>query len=106
MFFPSAARVTDVLPSGLDPGMVIVFAIILGALVLFATEAVPVDVTAIGIMLSLLVVEPVSTMLVEWGVLESAVYVLRAPGSEVTAVERGLSGSPASRRSPCWRCSS
>ncbi|ERJ04607.1 Arsenite transport protein [Halorhabdus tiamatea SARL4B] len=77
---------------GLDPGMVIVFAIILGALVLFATEAVPVDVTAIGIMLSLLVVEPVSTMLVEWGVLESAVYVLRAPGSEVTAVERGLSG--------------
>ncbi|CCQ33847.1 SLC13 family permease [Halorhabdus tiamatea] len=72
--------------------MVIVFAIILGALVLFATEAVPVDVTAIGIMLSLLVVEPVSTMLVEWGVLESAVYVLRAPGSEVTAVERGLSG--------------
>jgi len=83
--------VTDVL-SGLDPGMVIVFAIILGALVLFATEAVPVDVTAIGIMLSLLVVEPVSTMLVEWGVLESAVYVLRAPGSEVTAVERGLSG--------------
>ena len=82
---------TDVL-SGLDPGMVIVFAIILGALVLFATEAVPVDVTAIGIMLSLLVVEPVSTMLVEWGVLESAVYVLRAPGSEVTAVERGLSG--------------
>ena len=91
MFFPSAIRVTDVL-SGLDPGMVIVFAIILGALVLFATEAVPVDVTAIGIMLSLLVVEPVSTMLVEWGVLESAVYVLRAPGSEVTAVERGLSG--------------
>lgn len=85
-------RVTDVLPSGIDPGMVLVFAIILGALVLFATEAVPVDVTAIGIMLSLLVVEPISTMLVEWGVLESAVYVLRAPGSEVTAVERGLSG--------------
>lgn len=77
---------------GLDPGMVIVFAIILAALVLFATEAVPVDVTAIGIMIALLVVEPVSTMLVEWGVLESAVYVLRAPGSEVTAVERGLSG--------------
>nr|WP_275882445.1 SLC13 family permease [Halorhabdus sp. BNX81] len=82
---------TDVL-GGLDPGMVIVFAIILAALVLFATEAVPVDVTAIGIMIALLVVEPVSTMLVEWGVLESAVYVLRAPGSEVTAVERGLSG--------------
>ncbi|MFB6128819.1 MAG: SLC13 family permease, partial [Halorhabdus sp.] len=72
--------------------MVIVFAIILGALVLFATEAVPVDVTAIGIMLALLVVEPVSTMLVDWGLLESAVYVLRVPGSEVTAVERGLSG--------------
>jgi len=81
-----------VLPSGLDPGMIVVFTIILVALVLFATEAVPVDVTAIGIMIALLVVEPVSTMLVDWGVLESAVYVLRVPGSEVTAVERGLSG--------------
>ena len=80
------------LPSGLDPGMIVVFTIILVALVLFATEAVPVDVTAIGIMIALLVVEPVSTMLVDWGVLESAVYVLRVPGSEVTAVERGLSG--------------
>ncbi|WP_136688953.1 SLC13 family permease [Halorhabdus amylolytica] len=72
--------------------MIVVFTIILVALVLFATEAVPVDVTAIGIMITLLVVEPVSTMLVDWGLLADPVYVLRTPGSEVTAVERGLSG--------------
>ncbi|ACV12117.1 sodium/sulfate symporter family transporter [Halorhabdus utahensis DSM 12940] len=56
--------------------MILVFAIILRALVLFATEAVPVDVTAIGIMLALLVVEPISTMLVDWGLLATPVYVL------------------------------
>lgn len=38
--------------------MVVVFAIILVALVLFATEPVPIDITAIGIMVSLMVLEP------------------------------------------------
>ena len=37
------------------PGMLAVFAIILVALVLFATEPVPIDVTAIGIMVALMV---------------------------------------------------
>ena len=78
--------------AGLDPGMAVVFLIILVALVLFATELVPVDVTAIGIMVALLVVEPVSTMLVDWGLLAEPIYVLRVPGSDVTAVEAGLSG--------------
>ncbi|WP_158058956.1 SLC13 family permease [Halorussus halophilus] len=38
--------------------MLVVFAIILVALVLFATEPVPIDITAIGIMVSLMVLEP------------------------------------------------
>jgi len=37
------------------PGMIAVFAIILVALVLFATEPVPIDITAIGIMVALMV---------------------------------------------------
>ena len=37
------------------PGMVVVFAIIVVALVLFALEPVPIDITAIGIMVSLMV---------------------------------------------------
>ncbi len=59
---------------------------------LFVTELVPVDVTAIGIIVSLLVVKPVSTIFVDWGQLADPVYALRTPGSEVTAVECGLSG--------------
>ena len=38
--------------------MLVVFAIIVAALVLFATEPVPIDVTAIGVMVSLMVLEP------------------------------------------------
>ncbi|USZ77706.1 SLC13 family permease [Halorussus vallis] len=38
--------------------MVVVFAIVLIALALFATEPVPIDITAIGIMVSLMVLEP------------------------------------------------
>ncbi|MFB6201587.1 MAG: SLC13 family permease [Halorhabdus sp.] len=72
--------------------MTVVFVIILAALVLFATEMVPVDVTAIGIMVTLLLVEPVSTQLADWGLIAGPVYVLRVPGSDVTAVEAGLSG--------------
>ncbi|MFC4553215.1 MULTISPECIES: SLC13 family permease [Halorussus] len=39
-------------------GIVVVFAIVLIALALFATEPVPIDITAIGIMVSLMVLEP------------------------------------------------
>ncbi|WP_135830012.1 SLC13 family permease [Halorussus halobius] len=38
--------------------MVVVFVIVLAALVLFATEPVPIDITALGIMVALMVLEP------------------------------------------------
>jgi di/tricarboxylate transporter len=56
----------------LTPGMLVVFAIILAALLLFATEPVPVDVTALGVMVALLLVGPVSEAAV-------AVDLLAAP---------------------------
>ena len=39
-------------------GMLVVFAIIAAALVLFATEPVPIDITALGVMVTLMVLEP------------------------------------------------
>ncbi|WP_394355554.1 SLC13 family permease [Halapricum desulfuricans] len=77
---------------GLSAGAAIVFAIILAALVLFATEVVPVDITALGILVALLLVQPVTEQLAMWGVLQGPVYVLTEPGSDVTAVSQGLSG--------------
>ena len=72
--------------------MAVVFALILVALVAFATEVVPVDVTAIGVMVVLLLVEPVTTMLVDWGLLGAPIYVLHQPGDGVSPVSQGLSG--------------
>jgi di/tricarboxylate transporter len=68
----------------LTPGIVVVSLLILVALVLFATEPVPVDVTAISVMVALMLVEPVSGVLVDVG-------VLGAPIPMVTP-EEGLSG--------------
>lgn len=45
------------LPAGLTPDMLVVFLIILGAIVLFVTEWLPIDVTAIAIMVTLIVLE-------------------------------------------------
>ncbi|WP_137286707.1 SLC13 family permease [Halorussus salinisoli] len=42
----------------LTPGVIVVFFVILTALVLFVTEPVPIDITAIGIMVALMVLEP------------------------------------------------
>jgi di/tricarboxylate transporter len=42
----------------LTPGIVVVFLVVLAALVLFATEPVPIDITAIGIMVALMILEP------------------------------------------------
>lgn len=42
----------------LTPEIAVVLLIILGALVLFATEPVPIDITALGIMVALMVLEP------------------------------------------------
>jgi len=69
----------------ITPAVAVVFAIILGALVLFATEAVPVDITALGVMVALLLVEPVSGAFVRVGLLDSAVVVLDSP-------QQGVSG--------------
>jgi di/tricarboxylate transporter len=75
--------------AALTPAVLIVVAIVLGALVLFATEPVPVDITAIGVMVALLLVEPVSSVLAGLGVIASDITLIDA--------QQGLSGfaSPA-----------
>ncbi|NHN46407.1 SLC13 family permease [Halostella sp. JP-L12] len=65
--------------------MLVVFAIILAALVLFATEAVPVDITALGVMVTLLLVDPVTGALAEAGLLSEGISVLDSP-------QQGVSG--------------
>lgn len=72
--------------------MALVFAIIVAALVLFATEPVPIDVTAIGVMVALLLVEPLSAVAASLGLLADPLVVLSDPEAGVSAVERGLSG--------------
>jgi di/tricarboxylate transporter len=68
----------------LTPGIVVVSVLILVALVLFATEPVPVDVTAIAVMVTLMLVEPVSGLLVDVGVLGASIPMV--------SPEEGLSG--------------
>nr|WP_237560498.1 SLC13 family permease [Halapricum salinum] len=77
---------------GLSAGVLVVFAIILAALALFVTEVVPVDVTALGILVTLLLVQPVTEQLTTWGLLAEPIYVLTQPGSDVSATSQGLSG--------------
>ena len=74
------------------PGMAFVFALILAALVLFATEALPVDVTAISVMVALLLVEPVTTVAADATLLADPVYVLHQPGDDGSPLAAGLSG--------------
>ena len=69
------------------------FVLILLALVLFATEPVPVDVTALTVLVALLLVDPVTQGLADAGLLAEPVFVLRSPGEELAAATaRGLSG--------------
>jgi di/tricarboxylate transporter len=73
--------------------MAFVFALILVALVFFATEPVPVDVTAIGVLVALLLVDPVTQGLTDAGLLAEPLYVLRSPGADLSAaLDSGLSG--------------
>ena len=72
--------------------MAFVFTVILVALGLFATELVPVDVTAIGVMVALMVVEPATATLAEFGLLDGPLYVLHRPGDDVSPLTQGLSG--------------
>ncbi len=74
------------------PGMAFVFALILAALALFATEALPVDVTAISVMVALMLVEPVTADLAAAGLLADPIYVLRRPGDGASPLALGLSG--------------
>jgi len=80
-------------PFGISAGALFVFGVILVALVLFATEPVPVDITAIGILVALLVVEPVSALAADFGLLADPLVVLDAdPTDDISATDRGLSG--------------
>jgi di/tricarboxylate transporter len=54
--------------TGLTPGMLVVFGIILLALLFFVTEPVPIDITAIGVMVVLIVLEPWTLVSPEQGV--------------------------------------
>ena len=53
----------------IPPGVLVVFLVVLAALVLFVTEPVPVDVTAIGVMVALLLIQPASAALATVGLL-------------------------------------
>ncbi len=70
--------------AAITPGVVVVTLIVLAALVLFATEPVPVDITALGVMVTLMLVEPLSGLLADAG-------YLAAPVTMITP-EQGLSG--------------
>ncbi|WP_336337361.1 SLC13 family permease [Haloarcula brevis] len=72
--------------------MLFVFAVIVAALALFATEALPVDVTAIGVMVALMLAEPATVLAVDLGLLAEPVYVLHQAGDGVSPLDRGLSG--------------
>jgi di/tricarboxylate transporter len=69
----------------ITPGIVLVFAIVVGALVLFAAEPVPVDIVAIGVLVTLMLVTPASEGLVAAGVLaEPIVYFESYPGDALS----------------------
>ncbi|MFB6220599.1 MAG: SLC13 family permease [Halolamina sp.] len=73
----------------ITPGIALVTLIVLAALGLFALEPVPVDITALGVMVTLMLVEPVTAALADAGVIAAQVTMIRP--------EQGLSGfaSPA-----------
>jgi di/tricarboxylate transporter len=64
--------------------MIVVFLVILGALALFATEPVPIDITALAIMVTLMLFGPVTAVLTDIGLLAGAV--------ELVSAEQGISG--------------
>ncbi|ELZ87401.1 arsenite transport protein [Haloferax elongans ATCC BAA-1513] len=63
----------------------VIFAIILLALLFFATEPVPVDVTAIGVMVTLMLVQPVSELFVSLGLLGAPIVFFESyPGDALS----------------------
>ncbi|MGQ4556697.1 SLC13 family permease [Halobellus sp. GM3] len=59
----------------ISSGVVVVFLVVLAALALFVTEPVPVDVTAIGVMVALLLVQPASAALAGVGALAEPIVI-------------------------------
>jgi di/tricarboxylate transporter len=55
---PPPAAVRTLLPAGVTVDVLVVSLVVLGAIVLFVTEWLPIDVTAIAIMVTLIVLEP------------------------------------------------
>jgi di/tricarboxylate transporter len=90
-FFPPQ-QVGSAVPFGISAGAAFVFAVILVALILFATEPVPVDITAIGILVALLVVEPLTAAAADLGLLAEGLVVLSDPEAGLSATDTGLSG--------------
>ncbi|KTG29473.1 SLC13 family permease [Haloferax profundi] len=69
----------------ITPAMLVVFAVILVALAFFATEPVPVDVTAIGVMVTLMLIQPVSETLVGVGLLGTPIVLFESyPGDALS----------------------
>ncbi|WP_123535394.1 SLC13 family permease [Halosimplex salinum] len=80
------------MPFGITASTAFVFLVILVALILFATEPVPVDITAIGILIALLLVEPLSAVAADLGLLADGLVVLSDPAAGLSMTDNGLSG--------------
>ena len=80
------------MPFGITAGAAFVFLVILAALILFATEPVPVDITAIGVLVALLLVEPLSATAADLGLLADPLVVLSDPAEGLSVTDNGLSG--------------
>lgn len=90
-FFPHHCNSADV-PFGISAGAAFVFLVILAALILFATEPVPVDITALGVLVALLLVEPLSATAADLGLLAEPLVVLSDPAEGLSVTDNGLSG--------------
>jgi di/tricarboxylate transporter len=68
--------------------MLVVFALILGALALFVLEPVPVDITALSVMVALMLVEPASAFLASVGVLAAPIPMI-SPAQGISGFANG-----------------
>ena len=59
----------------ITPGIAVVFLVVLAALLLFVTEPVPVDVTAIGVLVALLLIQPASVALAAAGLVDGPILL-------------------------------
>ena len=59
----------------ITPGIAVVFLVVLAALLMFVTEPVPVDVTAIGVLVALLLIQPASVALASAGLVAGPILL-------------------------------